>query len=74
VEEIQSWSAAQEEVSSGADCPLTATHFSFLPLPASTDLSDSSSEVTLSSVSPSIPVLLSDSELDDVPEDSLEDV
>jgi hypothetical protein len=52
---------------------LTVTHFSFFPpwtVPSS-DFSDSSSDVTLSSVSASIPVLLtSDSELED--DDSLD--
>ena len=44
----------------------TATHFSFLPSSfTAPSLSDSSSDVTLSSVSASTPVLFSDSELDD---------
>jgi hypothetical protein len=50
---------------SSEDLPLTETHFSFLLSPTSEDLSDSSSEVMLSSVSASMPVLLlSDSELE----------
>jgi hypothetical protein len=56
---------------SSEDLPLTETHFSFLLSPTSVDLSDSSSEVMLSSVSASMPVLLSDSELE-LDEDSLD--
>jgi len=50
----------------GGEACLTATHFSFFSLPSSSAaLSDSSSEVTLSSVSASTPVLVSSSELED---------
>lgn len=62
-----------EEGVAGADgaCPLTVTHFSpFGWAVAPSALSVSSSEVTLSSVSASTPVLVSDSELLEV-EDSL---
>jgi hypothetical protein len=58
----------------GVDCPLTATHFSFFASSLeSAGLSvASSSDVTLSSVSASDPVLLSASEPED--EDSEDDV
>jgi hypothetical protein len=50
----------------GVDCPLTATHFSFFASLDSASLSvASSSDVTLSSVSASDPVLLSASEPED---------
>jgi len=48
----------------GAVADLTATHFSFLATAASLSES-SSSDVTLSSVSASTPVVFSDSELED---------
>jgi hypothetical protein len=63
--------AATEDIE--VDCPLTATHFSFLE--SSFGLAclsvASSSDVTLSSVSASTPVLLSASELET--EDSVDD-
>lgn len=57
------------------DCPLTATHFSFLvsSLGSARLLVASSSDVTLSSVSASTPVLLSASEPEPDTEDSEED-
>ena len=68
--EHDAYDEMSEEGVAGADgaCPLTVTHFS--PLVAPSALSVSSSEVTLSSVSASTPVLVSDSELLEV-EDSL---
>lgn len=69
-------SAAAVSVGAGNVCPLTATHFSFLPsslTAGSSVLSDSSSDVTLSSVSASTPVV-SDSELELDEEDSLVEV
>lgn len=69
-------SAAAVSVGAGSVCPLTATHFSFLPsslTAGSSVLSDSSSDVTLSSVSASTPVV-SDSELELDEEDSLVEV
>jgi len=71
--EHDAYDVISEEGVAGADgaCPLTVTHFSpFGWVVAPSALSVSSSEVMLSSVSASTPVLVSDSELLEV-EDSL---